>query len=85
MKTTFYLINLDGSTDRLHSASRQLHAEAVDFIRVPAFDGRGKEVSEFKDYDAKAAIAYMGTPARRRDRLLLQPLEVHQPVPCQQR
>lgn len=64
MKTTFYLINLDGSTDRLQSASLQLHGEAVDFIRVPAFDGRGKEVAEFKDYDSNAAIAYMGRPLR---------------------
>lgn len=64
MKTTFYLINLDGSTDRLQSASQQLHGEAVDFIRVPAFDGRGKNVSEFKDYDQDAAIAYMGRPLR---------------------
>jgi glycosyl transferase family 25 len=64
MKITFYLINLDGSTDRLQSASEQLQREAVDFVRVPAFDGRGKNVSEFKDYDQEGAIAYMGRPLR---------------------
>lgn len=64
MQITFYLINLDGSTDRLKSASEQLHAEAVDFIRVSAVDGRGKNISEFKEYDQNAAIAYMGRSLR---------------------
>lgn len=64
MKTAFYLINLDDSTARLQSASLQLNREAVDFIRVPAFDGRGKNSSDFTDYDKKTAIAYMGRPLR---------------------
>ncbi|WP_164736698.1 glycosyltransferase family 25 protein [Pararhodobacter zhoushanensis] len=59
-----YVINLDGSADRLASASAQLHAAGLTFERVPAFDGRGLTVAEFPDYDAARARAYMGRPLR---------------------
>lgn len=64
MNTAFYLINLDDSTERLKSAAEQLAQEGVDFIRVSAFDGRGKSMSDFKDYDANAAESYMGRGLR---------------------
>lgn len=64
MSTAFYLINLDDSTERLQSASEQLTREGVDFIRVSAFDGRGKSMADFKDYDAVAAESYMGRSLR---------------------
>lgn len=59
-----YLINLDGSTDRLRSATEQLNAFGITFQRVPAFDGRNLTINEFPDYDHPAAIAYMGRPMR---------------------
>lgn len=64
MSTAFYLINLDDSTDRLRSASEQLTREGVNFIRVSAFDGRGKSMADFKDYDENAAESYMGRGLR---------------------
>lgn len=57
-----YLINLDGSDDRLRSAKAQLDVAGITFQRVPAFDGRKLRIDEFPDYDAKAAFAYMGRP-----------------------
>ncbi|MDO5620922.1 MAG: glycosyltransferase family 25 protein [Paracoccus sp. (in: a-proteobacteria)] len=59
-----YLINLDGSDDRLSSATAQLAAEGIGFTRVPAFDGRGLTPDQFPDYDAGAALNYMGRPLR---------------------
>lgn len=64
MSTAFYLINLDDSTERLKSAAEQLTRESVDFVRVSAFDGRGKTMSYFKDYDENAAESYMGRGLR---------------------
>lgn len=57
-----YLINLDGSDARLHSARQQLDAAGLAFERVPAFDGRGLCANRFPDYDAEAALRYMGRP-----------------------
>ncbi len=37
-----FLINLDGSDDRLNSATRQLAEAGQTFERYPAYDGRGK-------------------------------------------
>lgn len=51
MKIVTYLINLDGSSDRLTKASQQLDAQGVLFERFPAYDGRGAALSDFKDYD----------------------------------
>lgn len=59
-----YLINLDGSDDRLNSATRQLQAAGLDFERVPAFDGRGLSVDEFPDYNPDKTQDYMGRPLR---------------------
>lgn len=64
MKIVIYLINLDGSFDRLASATQQLERDGVEFLRVPAFDGRGRNVNDFKDYDQQGAISYMGRPLR---------------------
>ena len=64
MTLPIYLINLDGSHERLASASSQLDAAGLSFERVAAFDGRGRAVSEFPDYDAKATLHNMGRPLR---------------------
>lgn len=59
-----YLINLDGSDDRLRNATEQLAAEGLAFERVAAFDGRKISVDEFPGYDARAALRYLGRPMR---------------------
>lgn len=64
MKLATYLINLDGSDERLASASAQLDAAGIAFTRVSAFDGRGLDLGQVSDYDARAAVAYMGRPLR---------------------
>ena len=64
MHVAVYLINLDGSDDRLREASGQLESAGVTFERVAAFDGRGLRIEEFPDYDAKGARTYMGRPLR---------------------
>lgn len=51
MKTITYLINLDGSEARLASATEQLDQIDWPFERISAFDGRGKSLSSFEDYD----------------------------------
>ncbi|GAA5017060.1 hypothetical protein GCM10023206_29420 [Acinetobacter puyangensis] len=60
MKVITYLINLDGSNQRLENASQQLQLAQVEFSRFPAYDGRGKNLSEFKDYDDTEARAILG-------------------------
>lgn len=64
MKFPVYLINLDGSDERLRSASAQLSAAGIQFQRVSAFDGRRLRIEDFPDYDEKSAIKYMGRPLR---------------------
>lgn len=64
MRTPAYLINLDGSDERLRSATTQLHSAGVEFERVPAFDGRHLALTEFPDYDAAAAMRHLGRPMR---------------------
>lgn len=64
MQCSVYLINLDGSGDRLRSASRQLDDAGMVFERVPAFDGRALRVDEFPGYDPAGAMTYMGRPLR---------------------
>lgn len=59
-----FLINLDGSPDRLASATAQLEAARIAFTRVPAFDGRPLDLSQLPDYDLTAAMTYMGRPLR---------------------
>ncbi|MCH7314652.1 glycosyltransferase family 25 protein [Acinetobacter sp. ANC 3882] len=60
MKVVTYLINLDGSDQRLASATEQLQQANWDFTRFPAYDGRGKSLSEFKDYDDVEAQRILG-------------------------
>ena len=64
MALPIYLINLDGSDERLRSASAQLDKVGLPFQRVPAFDGRKLTIDQFPDYDARAALHYMGRPLR---------------------
>ena len=64
MNPPVYLINLDGSDERLKSATLQLNNAGLKFQRIPAFDGRQLRIEEFPDYDAKAAVSYMGRPLR---------------------
>lgn len=60
MKVAVYLINLDGSHERLTTATKQLNAHEVTFERFPAFDGRGKPLSDFKEYNDTKALDVMG-------------------------
>lgn len=59
-----YLINLEGSNDRLEKARKSLGAEELPFTRVLAFDGRKLHPEEFPDTDHGDAMAYMGRPLR---------------------
>ena len=60
MKTLTYLINLDGSDKRLERSTQQLNHIDWSFERVSAYDGRGKTLSEFKDYDDQQARKNLG-------------------------
>lgn len=60
MKTITYLINLDGSDQRLKSATEQLEQIEWSFERVLAFDGRGKDLSSFEDYDDEQTRKNLG-------------------------
>lgn len=64
MKIETYLINLDGSDERLVSASAQLQAQGVPFTRVPAVDGRKFDLDALPYYDKERAVRYMGRPLR---------------------
>ena len=60
MNLITFLINLDGSDDRLNSARMQLEQQGIAFTRVSAFDGRNLNLAEVSDYDEARAISYMG-------------------------
>lgn len=60
MKMITYLINLDGSHDRLASATAQLESVNWPFERYPAHDGRGKALTEFECYDDAQARRILG-------------------------
>lgn len=60
MNVVTYLINLDGSADRLARATEQLKTAGWPFERFSAYDGRGKELSHFEQYDDVKARAYLG-------------------------
>lgn len=60
MKTVTYLINLDSSNERLNTATEQLNAVNWPFERISAYDGRGKQLSEFADYDDTKARKNLG-------------------------
>jgi glycosyl transferase family 25 len=55
-----YVVNLDGSTDRLAAINGHLKAFGIDFERVPAFDGRQLDLAHCEEYDAARAERYMG-------------------------
>ena len=60
MKVVTYLINLDGSDKRLTAATQQLESVGWEFERFAAYDGRGKALSEFEQYDDFAAQNILG-------------------------
>lgn len=60
MKVVTYLINLDGSDQRLEQATEQLNAVNWSFERFSAFDGRGKALTEFSQYDDQGAQDILG-------------------------
>ncbi|QHH99262.1 glycosyltransferase family 25 protein [Acinetobacter dispersus] len=60
MKVVTYLINLDGSDQRLANATAQLQHEGWSFTRFAAYDGRGKALSEFTNYDDAEAQKILG-------------------------
>ena len=60
MKVVTYLINLDGSHERLECAKQQLNDIDWIFEKFSAFDGRGKALSSFENYDDQQAKKIMG-------------------------
>ncbi|WP_010112649.1 glycosyltransferase family 25 protein [Acinetobacter sp. P8-3-8] len=60
MKVETYLINLEGSDERLARATAQLQAVNWPFERFSAYDGRGKELSSFENYDDQATQQALG-------------------------
>lgn len=60
MNIITYLINLDGSDQRLEQASEQLNRLNIPFSRVSAFDGRQLDPKSVAEYDQAHAISYMG-------------------------
>jgi len=60
MKVVTYLINLDGSDQRLEQATQQLNAVKWPFERFSAFDGRGKALTEFSQYDDQGTQELLG-------------------------
>ena len=55
-----FVINLDGSDDRLSEIAQNLAACGIGFTRVAAVDGRLRPPEADPDYDARAARAEMG-------------------------
>jgi glycosyl transferase family 25 len=55
-----YVINLDGSNDRLHAISERLTAFGIPFERISAVDGRPLDLTTVADYDEAHAERYMG-------------------------
>ena len=60
MKVETYLINLDGSNDRLARATEQLNAVGWEFERFSAYDGRGKDLASFENYDDSVTQKTLG-------------------------
>lgn len=60
MKINTYLINLDGSDERLSSASQQLNHQSISFTRISAFDGRSLDPQTIPEYQIKKSLNYMG-------------------------
>lgn len=55
-----YVINLDGSNDRLKTATAHLNAAGIAFERHSAFDGRSMDPLECPEYDEDRAISWFG-------------------------
>ncbi|MBX8784022.1 glycosyltransferase family 25 protein [Ochrobactrum sp. GRS2] len=55
-----YLINLDGSQERLDISRGQLERAGIEFTRVPAVDGRKGDPRAHPAYHEKRALAFMG-------------------------
>jgi glycosyl transferase family 25 len=55
-----YVINLDGSNDRLEAISARLTDFGISFERISAVDGRPLDLSTVADYDEAHAERYMG-------------------------
>lgn len=55
-----YVINLDGSDDRLNAISQRLADYGIGFERISAVDGRRLDLSAVADYDAARTERYMG-------------------------
>lgn len=60
MKVETYLINLDGSDERLQRAMEQLQAVDWSFQRFSAYDGRGRDLASFENYDDVATQQTLG-------------------------
>ncbi|NAR64328.1 glycosyltransferase family 25 protein [Acinetobacter haemolyticus] len=60
MKISFYLINLDSSDERLQKADIELRKQQVEYIRIPAVDGRKLELASYANYESKKAHAFTG-------------------------
>lgn len=59
-KILYYVINLDGSNERLANVTQTLSEQGIDFIRISAFDGRQVDPTSFDEYSEPKALAYMG-------------------------
>lgn len=57
-----FVINLDGSDSRLQNVTEQLVKKNIDFVRVPAVDGRNRPPTSFDAYDEQGAIKFYGRP-----------------------
>jgi len=55
-----YVINLDGSTERLAGIRARLDATAIRYERQSAVDGRAFGAGDVPEYDEAAALRYMG-------------------------
>ncbi|MDV2469855.1 glycosyltransferase family 25 protein [Acinetobacter chinensis] len=60
MKVETYLINLDGSDDRLARATAQLNDVNWPFQRFSAYDGRGKALADFENHDVAETQRLIG-------------------------
>ena len=55
-----FVINLDGSDDRLNTISQDLNGQNVAFTRIAAYDGRGVPPGDIPEYNAARTRRYFG-------------------------
>lgn len=60
MTIAVYVINLDGSAERLEAIRARLDAFGLEFERISAIDGRKLDLSTVADYDSARAESYVG-------------------------